>query len=50
MPESEHETLSEDTEVTMNCNGPLEVTPEVRGIASCEGIPSVPTDKSKCAF
>jgi len=46
MPESEHETLSEDTEVTMNCNGPLEVTPEVRGIASCEGIPSVRTDKS----
>jgi len=49
MPEFENENLSQETEVAMNCRGPLEVTSEVRGIASCEGIPSVRTDKCEYA-
>jgi len=49
-PESEDENMSQETEVTMNCKGSLEERSEIRGICSCEGIPSVQTDKSKCAY
>lgn len=42
-------TLSNETEGTLNGRGFSEVTSEVRGVASCEGIPSMQTDKSKYA-
>jgi hypothetical protein len=40
---------SNETDVTLSCRGSSEVTSEVRGIASCERIPSMRTDKCKCA-
>jgi len=48
--DSEEENITEDTEVTMTCNGPSDVTSEVCGVASSEGIFSVQTDKCKCVF
>ena len=47
-PVSEEENKTQDTGVTMTSNGPSDVTSEVRGVASCEGIFSMRTDK--CEF